>query len=178
MDKMYFTLSLFTDLPIFFNENLEFFIFDLFIYTNLGFDFLNKIYKEKGWSSEFESILCDIYRLVDDKNKKLIYNFIENHLRDYNDLMNLNNLKKIIIFHPDLIPNYILRCINEFKEFEIEELIEHCENSEIIKMISKELLRNNCVYLFTLCCPEYEKYFDKDLLKIEKYNLISQRNRK
>ncbi|KAF9762969.1 hypothetical protein NGRA_1625 [Nosema granulosis] len=168
LNELYLTLSLFTELPKV-SEGLEKFLFDLFIFTNLSDKFISKIIKLAG----LETVLCNIYRLVDDKNKRIIDKFI---LKE--SLIDISNIKKILIFHQHLIPDYIKRCVEEQKEYEIEDLIEHYKDSTILKTIALELMNYNCFYLFTLCYPDYEEYFDLDILKIEKYNLMSQRNRK
>lgn len=174
LHDLYLTLTLFSDLPIG-DEGLQSFLFDLFIFTDLADKLIGKIFDESNL--EIETVLCNIYRLVDDKCKRIIDKYIL-----VRPLEDISNLKKIIIFHPEYIPEYIKRCIKEQKEYEIEVLIEHYKDTQFIKTIAYELLRFNCFYLFTQCHPEYERYFDeaefdKSILKVEKYNSMSQKNR-
>ncbi|ADM11871.1 uncharacterized protein Eint_071080 [Encephalitozoon intestinalis ATCC 50506] len=169
ISDLYLTLLLFTDIAV---ENLELerieeYLFKLFVFTEEG-ERLVKWLMESGMDEKKEMIVCKLYRKIDDRGKRKIEGWVRR-------VKNLDALKLVIIYFPEEMERYIRMCIEEKREYEIEEVIEHYRGSEMMKEISRVLLQNNCFYLFSQCMPEYEGSFG-DVVLVEKYNMESQKN--
>ncbi|AFN83358.1 hypothetical protein EROM_071070 [Encephalitozoon romaleae SJ-2008] len=170
ISDLYLTLRLFTDIQVDLRalERIEEYLFKLFVFTSKG-EWMVKWLLKSGMDKEKEMILCRLYRKVDDKGKRKLNPWMER-------IISLDALKLVIIYFPEEMERYIRMCIEEKREYEIEEIIEHYRGSEMIERICQILLRNNCLYLFSLCMPEYVGKFG-DVALVEKYNMESQKNK-
>ncbi|KAG5859200.1 hypothetical protein KMI_08g13370 [Encephalitozoon hellem] len=170
ISDLYLTLRLFTDIEIDSRvmERIEEYLFKLFVFTDRG-EWMVRWLLESGMSREKEMVICRLYRKVDDEGKGKLRPWIER-------ISSLDALKLVIIYFPEEMERYIKMCIEEEREYEIEEIIEHYRGSGMIEEICKILLRKNCLYLFSLCMREHEGEFGNVAL-VERYNMESQRNK-
>ncbi|CAD25645.1 hypothetical protein [Encephalitozoon cuniculi GB-M1] len=169
VSDLYLTLRLFTDIPVEVEavEKIEEYLFKLFVFTDRGGRLVEWLV-ESGMDRQKEMILCRLYRKVDDKGKRVLERWMQG-------IQSLDALKLIIIYFPEKLERYIKMCIEEKREFEIEEVVEHYQGSDKIEEICLVLLKNSCLHLFSLCMPEYKGRFG-DVALVERYNMESQRN--
>lgn len=93
-----------------------------------------------------ETLYCNIYRRLDDNNRKYLCKFNI-------QIQDVKNLYKIILHSPDLLPRFIDLAINQKREYFITELISFYKKQNFkthLEQIKRLLLINNHFYLFSL----------------------------
>lgn len=166
---LYMSLQIFTDLPVDLSMQgkVEAFLFRLFVFSDQGRVLAEKL-EHGGRDERMEGILCRLYRKVDDCGKRDLDALVRN-------IRSIDALRLVVIYFPCEVERYIDLCIQENREYELEELVEHYRGSEMLESVSRMLLERNCFHLFCLCRPEYRVQLE-DVVLVEKYNTRSQRN--
>lgn len=142
-------------------------------YHNFIEPFLTELFSTK--SKETESFYVNLYRRLDDKNRKYLEKF------NYK-ILNIENLYKIILFLPDMIEYFVKLAIEQEKEYFICELLNFYKKqnfSEQLKELEMILLKNNEFYLFSLCSEENKSKLESisEILAVEKSMIRGQYNR-
>ncbi|KHN69373.1 hypothetical protein M896_081090 [Ordospora colligata OC4] len=147
---------------------IEKYLFEEFVLGSMGDRMVAGMVRKYG-KHGMEIILCRLYRKVDDSGKQMLEQWVR-------DVHALDALKLIVIYFPMEIERYIQMCIDEHREYEINDLIEHYRGSDMMDVLASILLEKNCLYHFCMCRPEYSTMFG-DFTLVEKYNIQAQRNR-
>lgn len=165
---LYLTLRLFTDIEVDGRaiRGIEEYLFRLFVFTDRGEEMVKWLVCD-GIDKEKEMVLCRLYRKVDEEGKRKLEALVRG-------VRSLDALRLVIIYFPDEMERYISMCIEERREYEIPEVIEHYRGSDMVDRISLALVRRNCFHLLGMCMAKYEGRFG-DVALVEKYNMESQR---
>lgn len=110
----------------------------------------------------FQNVLCKAYRLLDDKGKNEVLQFINIELLDS------ECLSLIIQFHYDLIEMLVSKCIRENRLDILKDTYDYFKNIENVDVIRLTLLRNNILF------EKIEGF--EDIYEMQMYEVEASRN--
>ncbi len=157
------TLSLFIDIKIFYSDKIEDFLFKLILFKipierfieiikkneccKHKLDFSDVFSESSNSNLKLSTILCRIYRQVDDNGKALLDKYLNIKTLHADDLYYL------IIYKLDYIDYFIKKCIEQKRLFYLKELIPFFKKIKKVKQLKLLFLKNNLLIF-------HYKYFD------------------